>query len=55
VTAYDDVEVSVETLGGVPIRVARPRALFHLKRNTVRPIDAADAKALQHAFDLEED
>ena len=55
VATYDDVEVSVVTLGGVQVRVASPQALFRLKRSTVRPIDAADANALQHAFDLEED
>lgn len=53
-TSYDDLEVETRELEGVPIRVATPRCLHRMKRNTVRPIDRADAAALRSAFDFEE-
>ncbi len=53
--AYADIEAEVVHVRGVPIRVATPRSLYWLKKNTVRPIDAADAQLLARAFDLEED
>ena len=50
---YDDLESEESEIGGVPVRVATPRALYRMKRDTVRPIDRADAEALRLAFDLE--
>jgi len=35
--------------------VATPRTLYRLKRDTVRPIDRADAQALREMFDIDED
>ena len=32
----------------------KPRALFKLKKGTVRPLDRQDAEALRQRFDLEE-
>jgi len=53
--AYDDVEWQVIQLEGVPVRVATPRMLYLLmKRDTVRPIDRADAEALRERFGLQD-
>lgn len=40
-------------IGGLKARVATPRTLFEMKKDTVRPRDWADARALAEAFDLE--
>jgi len=53
--AYDDLEAEVLQLGGVDVSVATPATLWHMKRDTVRPVDAQDAARLQAAFDLGEE
>lgn len=40
---------------GVSIRIATPRMLHRMKRNTVRPQDGADAQLLKQGFGLEDD
>lgn len=50
---YEDIQVAVVELEGVPIRVATPRSLYAMKKGTVRPLDHADAEALRRAFGLE--
>lgn len=55
VTAFEDIEVETKKVEGLEVRVATPRALYRMKRDTVRPIDRADAQALRVAFDLEEE
>lgn len=52
--AYDDVAVENKVVDGVIVRLATPRALYDLKRNTVRPLDRQDAEALRRRFGLEE-
>jgi hypothetical protein len=54
-TRYADLEVEEKEVGGVRVRLATPRTLYRMKRDTVRPIDHADAAALRMAFDLDED
>jgi hypothetical protein len=41
--SFDTVESGIRELDGVRVVVATPAALYHLKRNTVRPIDREDA------------
>lgn len=41
-------------LGDIAIRVASPRMLYKMKRDTVRPQYRADAARIREAFDLEE-
>jgi hypothetical protein len=53
-TQYTDVEAEETEVEGVRVRVATPRALYRMKKDTVRPIDHADAAALRAAFELEE-
>ena len=52
---YDDIEAAAVELEGVPVRAATPRMLYVMKRDTVRPLDHADAAALRRAFDLEDE
>jgi hypothetical protein len=53
--AFEDLEVQTVAVEGVPVRVAAPRTLYRMKKDTVRPIDRADAAALRDRFRLDED
>ena len=52
--SYDTVAAQTKELEGVRVRVATPRALYELKRGTLRPLDRAEAAALAERFDLKE-
>ena len=52
---YEDIEWQEVELDEVTVRVATPRMLYRMKRDTVRPQDKADAAELKRRFDLEED
>jgi hypothetical protein len=54
---YEDLVAGSEVvrLGDLPVRVATPRMLFRMKKDTVRPQDRADAARIRAAFDLEGD
>ncbi len=49
---YEDLEAEVREFSGVPIRVASPRTLYAMKRDTTRARDLDDAARLRMAFDL---
>lgn len=49
---FADLRAEVVELAGVPVRVATPATLYAMKRDTVRPIDRADAERLEAAFDV---
>jgi hypothetical protein len=53
-TRFTDLEAEERETEGVRVRVATPATLYRMKRDTVRPIDHADAAALRSAFGLEE-
>ncbi len=53
--SFEDVESMVMDVEGIRVQVATPRALFKLKRDTVRALDRQDAEALRQRFDLGED
>ncbi len=53
--SYESVEAEVKDVAGVRVTVASPRALYILKKDTVRPIDRQDAAMLRQAFDLKDD
>ena len=53
--AFDDIEAGVVELEGEPVRVATPRMPYVMKRDTVRPLDQADAAALRRTFGLEDE
>lgn len=54
--SWEDVLAGSEEVevGSLVIRVADPRMLYEMKRDTVRPQDRADAARIREAFDLEE-
>lgn len=52
---YEDVEIETLMLDGVPACVATPRALYRMKKDTVCPIDRADAADLKLKFGIEDD
>ena len=52
---YDDIETATVELEGEPVRTATPRMLYVMKRDTLRPLDQADAAALRRTFNLEDD
>lgn len=54
-TAYADLEAEDKQVAGITIRVATPRSLYRMKKDTVRPIDHSDAASLRRAFHIEED
>jgi hypothetical protein len=52
---FDDIESEDMFVDGVRLRVATPRMLYRMKRDTVRPQDRADAAAIRERFDLAEE
>ena len=52
---YDDIQFEVMEVEGIEIRVATPRMLYRMKKDTVRPQDRLDAETLRRRFDLEEE
>jgi hypothetical protein len=52
---YQDVDHEIMRVEGVSIRVATPRMLYRMKRDTVRPQDRLDAEVLKERFDLEDE
>ena len=52
---FDDLEWSTVDVEGARVRLATPRTLFRMKRDTVRPIDKFDAEVLRDAFDLKDE
>jgi hypothetical protein len=55
VASYDTVERDVKDIHGIRVPVATPRALYALKKGTVRPLDRQDAEMLRQHFGLRED
>jgi len=49
----ENVERLKRAFRGIRVWVATPRALYRLKKDTVRPLDREDAEALRRQFDLE--
>jgi hypothetical protein len=53
--AFDDVEWQWAEHEGIRARLATPRMLYRMKKDTVRPVDRADAADLKAKFALDED
>lgn len=51
---FDDLAWESVEVEGVPVRLATPATLYRMKRDTMRPIDRADAHALRDLFGLED-
>jgi hypothetical protein len=52
---FTDMESEELVIDGVRVRVATPRMLYRMKKDTVRPQDRLDAQVLRERFDLPED
>ena len=50
--SWRDLESEVVDIQSIPVRVATPRTLYRMKRDTVRPKDKLDAMMLREAFGL---
>ena len=55
VARFETVEAETKVIDGIRVRVATPRALYRLKRRTVRALDRQDAEALRERFALGEE
>jgi len=53
--SFEDIESEELDVEGVRVRVATPRMLYRMKKNTVRPQDRVDAETLRDRFGLSED
>jgi hypothetical protein len=51
-TRFADLQAEDKEIEGICVRLATPRTLYLMKKDTVRPRDHADANALLAAFDL---
>ena len=52
--SFDDIEAQEIEKDGLRIRVASPRILYWMKKDTVREIDHADAEKLKERFRLDD-
>lgn len=52
---FADIESEWVDRGDIRARVATPRMLYRMKKDTVRPLDRADAADLKAKFHLEDD
>lgn len=52
--SFDDIEAQEIEKDGLRIRVASPRILYWMKKDTVREIDHADAERLKERFRLDD-
>ena len=52
---YEDLEAEEVMVDGIRIRVATPRMLYRMKRDTVRPQDRIDAAAIRERFEASGD
>lgn len=52
---FDDLETEIITVEGIKVSVATPATLYRMKKDTVRPIDRADAAALRDKFGLRDE
>jgi hypothetical protein len=55
-TAFCFADIQAETVDveGIQVRLATPLMLYRMKRDTMRPIDRADAAALREKFGMQD-
>jgi hypothetical protein len=53
--SFETVEAQTLDLEGINVRVATPRALYRLKKGTMRALDQQDALALRHKFEIDDE
>jgi hypothetical protein len=52
---YETIDGEDIVLDGIRVKVATPRMLYRMKKDTVRPQDRLDAETLRQQFGLEEE
>jgi nucleotidyltransferase AbiEii toxin of type IV toxin-antitoxin system len=52
--SFDTIECEIKEVAGIRVPVATAKALYLLKKDTVRPLDRRDAAALRERFHLED-
>lgn len=52
---FEDIESEEIQIDDFTVRVATPRMLYRMKKDTVRPQDRADAARIRDSFDLHEE
>ena len=52
---FEDIQADTVDVEGVQVRLATPSMLYRMKRDTVRPIDRADAAALREKFGIQDE
>lgn len=52
---YDDLEFTLQPHEGIPVRLATPRTLYRMKRDTLRDRDRGDADRLREKFGFGEE
>ncbi len=52
---FENLEWEELIVDGIHVRVATPRMLYRMKKDTVRPLDRIDAEAIRERFGLPED
>jgi Nucleotidyl transferase AbiEii toxin, Type IV TA system len=55
VASFETVETEIKEVDGARVKVATPRALYRLKKGTIRPQDHADAAMLRERFNLKDE
>jgi hypothetical protein len=53
--SFESIEAQVVDLEGIRVSVATPRALYRMKKGTLRALDHQDAAALRHRFKIDDD
>ena len=53
--SFATVDAEIKNVAGIRVSVATPRALYRLKKDTVRARDREDAAALRERFGLEDE
>ncbi len=53
-TRFESVESEIKEIEGIHVRVATPRALYRMKKATIRPLDRRDAAMLAERFGLKD-
>ncbi len=52
---WKDLDVETKIVESVSVRVVNPATLYRMKKDTVRPLDRADAAALAREYKLDEE
>lgn len=55
VATFETIEAEVKEISGIRVPVATPRALYLMKKDTLRPLDHRDAAMLRSQLDVGEE